>query len=581
MAKRREEKPKMGNEEIARILDEIGDLLDILGESTFRVQAYHKAAMNIRSMPRSIREVYEAGELQTIPGVGAHLAERIGILLETGSLPYLEELKKKVPVSLTELISIPGLGAKKAKKLYDELNVTTIDELKKAIAQHKVRELPGMGAKTEENILRGIRQLEQMHGRILLFEALPISEEVIRGLREQEFVERADTAGSLRRMKETIGDIDLLCSSREPNRVMDYFTTMPHVAYVVARGETKSSIVVTTGLQMDLRVVAPEQYGAALQYFTGSKAHNIHLRDIAKKRGLKINEYGVFRVDNDERVAGATEEEVYEYLGMDTPPPVLREDRGEIEAAMEHRLPKLIELSDIKGDLQMHTNATDGVNKLEEMVEAAMALGYEYICISDHAERLKVAGGLSEKELREQFEKIDRLNDTLEGFRILKGVELNIDNDGNVDYSDSFLAEMDVTIASIHGGFNQPKEQLTRRMLRAMENPHVDIIAHPTGRILGKREPYDIDLPTIFKAAAETGTILELNSFPDRLDLRDDYLMDAKFNYGCKFAIDTDAHNANHLRYMRYGVATAQRGWLEKDDVVNAHPLEDMLRMLK
>ncbi|MCL5291249.1 MAG: DNA polymerase/3'-5' exonuclease PolX [Actinobacteria bacterium] len=581
MAKRREEEHRIDNEEVARVLDEIGDLLEILGESSFRVGAYHKAAMNIRSMPRSIRDVYESGELQKIPGVGAHLAERIGILITTGKLPYLEDLKKKVPPSLTELMSIPGLGGKKAKKLYDELNVTSIAELKRAIEKHELRDLPGMGAKTEENIIRGIRQLEQLSARTLLFQALPISEEIVNQLRARPFVKRVDAAGSLRRLKETVGDIDLLCSSAEPRKVMDYFTSLPQVAYTIARGDKKSTIVVTSGYQIDLRVVAPEEFGAALQYFTGSKSHNIHVREIAKKHGLKINEYGVFKVDTNERVAGATEDEVYGYLGLDTPPPVLREDRGEIEAAAEHRLPRLIELSDVKGDLQMHTNATDGVDKLEAMIEMARSLGYSYICITDHAERLYVAGGLTEKELREEYERIDRLNESYDGFTILKGIELNIDNDGDVDYPDSFLAEMDVVIGSIHAGFNQPKSQLTGRMVKAMENPHIDIIAHPTGRVLGKRPAYDIDLPTVFKVAAETGTVLELNSFPDRLDLRDDYLMDAKFNYGCRFAINTDAHNVNHLRYMRYGVATAQRGWLERKDVVNTHPLKQMLMMLK
>lgn len=581
MAGSHEEPKPLDNEEIAKILDEIGDLLEIIGETTFRVQAYHKAAMNIRSMARSITEVYEAGELEKIPGVGGHLAERIGTLISTGHLPYLEELKKKVPVSLIELMAVPGLGAKKARKLYDELNITTIQELLRAVENHEVREVPGMGAKTEENILRGIRQLEQMSGRILLQQALPISEEIVRDLRSQPFVGRADTAGSLRRMKETIGDIDLLAASRKPSKVMDFFTSLPHVAYAVARGVKKSSVVLTSGLQMDLRVVAPEEYGAALQYFTGSKAHNIHIREIAKKQGLKINEYGVFDVETDERVAGATEEEVYEYLGMATPPPELRENRGEVEAALERSLPRILELSDIRGDLQVHTNASDGVSKLEEVVETAQGLGYEYLCITDHAERLQVAGGMSEEELRKHFEKMDKLNDRLNGFRVLKGVELNIGNDGEVDYPDSFLAEMDVVLASIHTGFTQPKEQLTRRMIKAMENPNIDIIAHPTGRILQRRPPYDLDLPEIFKVAAETGTALECNAFPDRLDLRDDYLMEAKFTYGCRFAISTDAHNAEHLRYMRYGVATARRGWLEKNDVINAHPVDKMLRMLK
>lgn len=571
----------MTNDEVARILDEIGDLLDIQGESPFRVGAYHKAANSIRSLAESIEAVFERGELRKIPGVGEGTADRVGQLLSTGRLPYYEALRERVPPSLVQLMQIPGLGAKTAKKLYDELGVTGIDELVRAIEEHRVRELKGMGPKTEENILRGIKLLEQFEQRIVLSQAYPAAEEILDELRRQPFVERADSAGSLRRMKETIGDIDLLASSNDPRNAMEFFCALPQVAYVLAKGDTKSSIVARSGLQMDLRVVAPEQYGAALQYFTGSRQHNIHIRDIAKKRGLKINEYGIFDVETDRRIAGQTEEEIYGLLDMPYIPAVLREDRGEIEAALKGRLPELIGLEDIKGDLQVHTTWSDGVTKLPEMVEAARALGYSYICISDHAERLFVAGGLTVEELREQMKEISELNEGLDGFQVLTGIELNIDNDGNVDYEPEVLRELDVVIASIHGGFNQPKEQLTRRMITAMENEHVDIIAHPTGRVLGKRPPYDIDLPAVFRAAAKTGTILELNAYPDRLDLKDDYLREGKEWYGLKFAINTDSHNESHLRYMAYGVAMAQRGWLGQADVINTRDVAALRKTLK
>jgi len=584
MAEKLPRREEISNEEIAQILDEIGDMLDILGESSFRVRAYHKAASSIRGLTRPILEIYGEGgvkALETIPGVGSHTAQRIEQFMVTGQLPYYDELKQKVPGGLTELMNVPGLGPKKAKKIYDALGVTTLKDLIKAIEEHRVEKLPGFGRKTEENILRGIRQFEKMHERILLSDAYPVAREIVELLRKQPFVERADTAGSLRRMKETIGDIDLLSSGGEPSRVMDFFISMPQVAYVLARGETKSSIVAKNGLQMDLRVVSPEQYGAALQYFTGSKPHNIHLRDIAKKRGLKINEYGVFSVATDEKLAGRTEEEVYGILGMDTPPPVLREDKGEIEAAMEGRLPRLIRQDDIKGDFHVHTKWSDGVNTIEEVVQMARSLGYSFIVISDHTEKLHIAGGLTPEELEEQLEEITALREKFNDIEILTGMETNIDNEGNVDFGPEVLGKLDVVVASIHGGFRQTKEQITRRMVRAMENPYINIIGHPTGRILGQRPPYDIDIHAVFKAAAETGTFLELNAYPNRLDLKDDHLREAKERYGCKFAIDTDAHVVGHMVYMEYGIATAQRGWLSREDVLNTYEVPEIRRILR
>lgn len=583
MAEKAPDQKELDNEAIASILDEIGDMLDILGESTFRVRAYQKAAASIRGITRPLSELYEQGgvkALDELPGVGAHIAERIALLITTGRLPYYEELKKKVPASLTELMNIPGLGPKKAKKIHDVLGVYTMAGLLEAIEQHKVANIPGFGQKTEENILRGIKQFEKMHERILLSDAYPIAREIVEELRKQAFVERADTAGSLRRMKETIGDIDLLASSSDPGAVMDYFTSISQAAYTLLRGDTKSSIVARNGLQIDLRVVTPEQYGAALQYFTGSKPHNIHLRDIARRRGLKINEYGVFDMRTDERLAGRTEEEVYAILGMGTPQPTIREDKGEIEAAMEHRLPNLIQLSDIKGDFHVHTKWSDGVNDIEQVVNFARELGYKFVVISDHTEKLHIAGGLTPEELEEQLEEIAVLNEKYPDIEILTGMETNIDNDGNVDFGPEILSKLDVVIASIHGGFRQSQEHITRRMLKAIENPYISIIGHPTGRILGKRPPYEVDLIAVFKAAAETGTFLELNSYPDRLDLKDDHLREAKESFGCKFAIDTDAHAINNMTFMEYGVATAQRGWLTKEDVLNTYEVTDIKRMI-
>lgn len=570
----------MDNDDVAKVLDEIADLLEIQDESRFRVQAYHRAANCIRSLSEDINEIYEEGRLQRLSAVGKGIAEKIGELLTKGETEYHEELKEKIPPSLVELIQIQSLGPRKAKFLYEELNIQTVDDLLEAIEAHKLAPLKGFGAKSEENILRGVKQFMKGRERILLSEAYPMAERIINHLKEQPFVLRIDMAGSLRRMKETIGDIDLLAASREPSKAMDHFCRLPEVDQVLAKGETKSSILAKNGLQVDLRVVTPEQYGSALQYFTGSKEHSIHLRDIAKKRGLKINEYGLFEVDSDTRIAGEDEEEIYSKLNMQYIPPFMREDKGEIELAIENRLPKLVEPEDIKGDLHVHSSWSDGLNKIEEIAETARAMGYSYVAICDHAERLKIAGGLSEVEVRRRTERIRQLNEGLQGFTILAGIELNIDNDGKLDYGDDLLQELDVVVASIHAGFNQPPETLTGRILAAISNPYVDIIAHPTGRIMGKRPPYPIDLNAVFKAASATGTFLELNSFPDRLDLRDDYLREAKA-HGVKIAVNTDAHTIGHLRNIIYGVATAKRGWLEPDDVINTYPLDKLLGVLK
>lgn len=570
----------MENEQVAAILDEIGDMLDIQGESPFRVRAYHRAANSIRSLSEDINVIAQEGRLKTLPAVGEGLAERIEELLSTGKMTYYEQLKEQVPPRLLELMQIPSVGPKKAKLFYDELHITSLDELLEAVKAKRIHTLKGMSEKTEENVLKGIELLRQSRERILLSEAYPIARRFVETLRQQPFVKRADMAGSLRRMKETIGDIDLLTSSTEPLKVMDFFCSMPEVDRVLAKGETKSSIIAKNGLQLDLRVVSPEEYGSALQYFTGSKEHSIHLRDIAKKQGFKISEYGIFDVKTDNRLGGEKEEDIYLRLNMDWMPPTLREDKGEIEQALKHHLPKLVELNDIQGDLQVHSTWSDGLSRISELAETAKRLGYKYIALTDHAQKLRIAGGMTLEEIKERKGEIEKVNAEQDEVVVLNGVELNIDNEGKVDYEDDVLKNFDVVIASIHTGFGQTEEQLTKRTCAAMENPYIYMIAHPTGRIIGKRPPYAINMEKVFDCAAKTGTILEINSFPDRLDLKDDHVREAK-RRGLKIAINTDAHIAGHLPYMMYGVATAQRGWLEPQDVINTYPLEKLKEALK
>ncbi len=566
----------MTNSDVADILEHIADILELTGENRFKYLAYRKAAGVVESLPQDINEIADAKKLEKLPGIGAHIAERLEQLLKTGRMTYYEEIKSKVPPGLVELTRIRGFGPKSAVLVYETLGITTVAELEEAAKAHKLKDVKGLGAKTEENILRNISQIQEHGSRILLAEAYPIALEIVENLRYQPFVVDAEMAGSLRRMQRTIGDIDLLASSNEIEKVMDYFTQLPAVLRVEAKGKTKSTIVHRSGRNVDLRVVAPSEYGSALQYFTGSKEHSVHLRGIAKDRGYKISEYGIFDVKTEKRLGGTTEDEIYSRLDLPVFAPELREDKGEIEAAYDGRLPNLITPKDIKGDLHTHTKKSDGLNSLEDMVKEAKELGYSYICISDHAERLKVAGGLSVDELKEQIKRVADINKQQSDVRVLVGIELNIDNEGNVDYSPDLLAQLDFIGASIHAGFNQSKEQLTQRMLKAINNPFVNLICHPTAEILNQRAPYQLDMPRIFDEAAKTGTILELNSYPNRLDLKADYLREAK-RRGVKIAINTDAHNKNHLLFMFYGVAIARRGWLEKEDVVNTWPLKKLL----
>jgi len=573
--------PEYDNAAIATTLDDFGDLLEIAGEDRYRYLSYHKAAHAIRAWTEDITATALGGRLTEIPGIGAKIASVIESLMRSGTFPEFEAVKERVPASVIELIRIPGLGPKKAKTLYDELGIATIDDLEEAIAEGRLAGLSGFGEKTVENIVAGIERVRTLSARILLADALPLAEKIAADLETLPGVEAASMAGSIRRMKETVGDIDVLVAAADGPAVMEAVRALPIVTDVIVSGPTKTSVMTTSGRQADVRVVAPESWGAALQYFTGSAEHNVRVREIAKSRGLKVNEYGVFSVADGARVAAATEADVYAALGMATVPPEVRENAGEIELALDGRVPDLVTLADVRGDLHAHTIATDGRSTLEQNRAHAATLGYEYLAVSDHAYDLRMVGGLDEGELEEQWAEVDRLNALGDGGPVLlKAIELNIDDDGGVDYPAELLARFDLCIASLHHGFGQSHEQATRRLLVAMENPYVDIIGHPTGRLLGRRDPFDLDMEAVIATAAETGTVLELNAHPQRLDLNDLHLRMARAA-GVRISIDTDSHEATQMSFMRWGVATARRGWIGPDDVLNCQPLEVLRTWLK
>ena len=573
--------PEYDNAAIATTLDDFGDLLEIAGEDRYRYLSYHKAAHAVRAWTEDITATALAGRLTEIPGIGAKIAAVIESLMKSGTFPEYEAVKERVPASVIELIRVPGLGPKKAKTLFDELGIATIDDLEEAIAEGRLAGLPGFGEKTVENITAGIERVRTMSARILLADALPLAEKLVADLEALPGVEAVSMAGSIRRMKETVGDIDVLVAAADGAMVMEAVRALPIVTDVIASGPTKTSVMTTSGRQADIRVVAPESWGAALQYFTGSAEHNVRVREIAKSRGLKVNEYGVFSVADGARRAAATEQDVYAALGMATVPPEVRENAGEVELALDGRVPDLVTLADVRGDLHAHTIATDGRSTLEQNRARAASLGYEYLAVSDHAYDLRMVGGLDERELEEQWAEVDRLNAQGDGGPVLlKAIELNIDDDGGVDYPDELLARFDLCIASLHHGFGQSREQATRRLLVAMENPYVDIIGHPTGRLLGRRDPFDLDMEAVIAKAAETGTALELNAHPQRLDLNDVHLRMAKAA-GVRISIDTDSHEATQMSFMRWGVATARRGWIGRDDVLNCQPLDVLRTWLK
>ncbi|MCL4459158.1 MAG: DNA polymerase/3'-5' exonuclease PolX [Chloroflexi bacterium] len=569
----------MRNKEVSRILEDIADILEIKGESPFRIGAYREAARRIENLIEDVAKLTTEGKLRKIPGVGESIAAKIEEYLSTGRCQYYEDIKKDIPEGLVHLLQVPGLGPRKAQLLYKELGITGLEDLEKAAQEHRLRHLPGMGEKSEENLLRELERWKQRTQRYLLGVALPAAEEVASLMRGCLAVRQIDPAGSIRRMRQTIGDIDLLAASEGPERVMEFLVSLPMVKEVIARGSTKSSILTYDNLQIDLRVVEPDSYGAALQYFTGSKSHNIALRELAQRKGLKISEYGIFEEASGKRLGGEKEEDIYRLLGMSYIPPELRENRGEIESALRGTLPQLIDYGELRGDLHVHSNWSDGTDSLEDIALAARARGYEYLAICDHSQSLGIARGLSLERVREQRKTIIELNKKLYPFRLLAGIEVDIRGDGTLDYDDEVLQAFDLVSASIHSGFGQSKERITQRLIGAIQNPYVDVICHPTGRLIGKREAYELDLEAVLEAAAQTYTALEINAAPDRLDL-DDIGARRAVELGIPLVINTDAHSTSQLGFARYGIATARRGWVDSRSVLNTLPLEQLLARL-
>ncbi|MER6100232.1 DNA polymerase/3'-5' exonuclease PolX [Streptomyces sp. NPDC001728] len=566
------------NEEVEALLQEYADLIAITGGGAFKARAYEKAARAIGGYPADVSHL-DVASLREIPGVGKSIADKVVEYFRTGKVAVVEERRARIPPGVRELMTIPTLGPRKAMALYEDLHVSSVDELADAIKAERLRDLRGFGEKTEANLLHGIELLRQAGGRILLGAAMEAAEDIVTELSGITGCERCAYAGSLRRMKETIGDIDVLVAAARSAPFMDALTELPSTAEVLVQGPKKTSVRTVDGIQVDLRVVRPESWGAALQYFTGSKAHNIHTRTIAVHAGLKLSEYGLFETESGERIASRTEEEVYARLGLPWIPPTLREDRGEIEAGLRGELPEVVTEDDIRGDLHTHTDLTDGLAPLEEMVKAAAARGYAYYAVTDHAPDLSMQRMTDEKILA-QREHVRSLDGRHHRMRLLHGTELNIGPDGDVDWPDAFLQGFDLCVASVHSHFGLGREAMTRRLVRACENPHVHIIGHPTTRLIGKRPGIDADFDEVFAACARTGTALEINAQPDRLDLGDEDIIRAR-RHGVTFAVDTDAHSIPQLAYLRYGVGTAQRGWLSPDDVINTWPLRRLRQFLR
>ncbi|HXY53339.1 MAG TPA: DNA polymerase/3'-5' exonuclease PolX [Nitrospirota bacterium] len=569
----------MKNQQIARIFNEIAELLELKGENVFRIRAYRRAAQNIDGLSKDVAAL-SVEDLEAIPGIGKDLANKVREYLETGKMAKHEELKKEIPEGVLQLLQVPGLGPKKAKMLFDMLKVESIEELEEAVQKGKLTGLPGIQKKTEENILQGIELLKRGTERRPLGRVLPLAEDIVRRVRDTAPVDKIEIAGSIRRMKETVKDIDILTTSKNPAAVMDVFVKLPHVSRVLMHGPTKSSVITEEGIQVDLRVVEEDSFGAALQYFTGSKQHNIKLREMAVKSGFKINEYGVFKEPGGKKIGGKKEEEVYKALKLPYIPPELREDTGEIEAAQKGKLPDLVTLHDIKGDLHVHTKWSDGSHELDTVVQAAREKGYQYIAITDHTKGLGVAHGLDEKRLAQEIRLIDGANRMLSGFKILKGTEIDIRSDGGLDLSDDVLMRLDIVVASIHSGFKQPREQITKRLLSAIRSPCVSVIAHPTGRLIGERDAYAVDMVMVLKEAAKYGVAMEVNAYPLRLDLNDIHIKMAK-EYGVTLVISTDTHVTSQYDFMAYGVSVARRGWVEKKDVLNTLGYEQLIKKLK
>ena len=569
----------MKNLEIAEIFNKIADILE-MEQVEWKPRAYRKAARAIETMAKSVEEIYEKDGLkglEQILGVGKSLAEKIEEYIKTGKIKEFERLKQKLPSGLDKIMNIPGMGPKKAIKIYKKLKIKNIKELVKAAKTGKIRKLAGFGEKSEQDILRGVALKEASKGRMLLGNALDIARRLKQQIQKTGLTKKIELAGSIRRRKETIGDIDILAISKKPKEVMDAFTKLPEVKTILAKGLTKSTIVSTAGIQADLRVLPEEIFGSGMQYFTGNKDHNVHLRQIAIKKKYKLSEYGLFKGKT--RIAGKTEEEVYKKLGMQYIPPELRQNKGEIEAALKHKIPKLIGYNDIKGDLQMHSKWSDGNNTIEEMAKAAKKLGHNYIAITDHSKSEYVAKGMDTKKLNQYLKAIDKARSKVRGITILKGAEVDVLADGSLDYDDKTLKKLDVVLAAVHSRFKMSKAEMTKRICKALENPNVNILAHPTGRVIGERAPYQIDLDKVIEVAKKNKVALEINAYPSRLDLND---VNARFaaEQGAKIVINTDAHQVDQLRYMELGIATARRAWITKGQVINTKTLSELKKFL-
>jgi len=565
----------MKNKELADLFNKMADILEFKDENPFKISAYRKASRVLGDLTQDIQEIAESGELKKVPGIGEGMAQKIEEYLRTGKVSKFEEVRKGVSDELIAMMEIPGMGPKTLALLHKERRIGNLSQLEKAVENGSLIGLPGMGEKKVDNIRRGIQLLMQSKGRMNLGMAFPVAKRIVKILREKTGSDKVEWAGSLRRMRENIGDIDILATGPSHEKIIYAFTHLPDVKEVLASGETKASVIMEGGVQIDLRVVEEDPYGAALQYFTGSKAHNIHLRGIAKAKGIKINEYGVFR--GEKKIGGKEEQDVYRALGMDWVEPELREDRGEVEAAQEKSLPKLIEESDVKGDLHVHSNWSDGSSSIEEVARTAQKRGYQYVAICDHSKSLKITHGLDETRLMKQMEEIDRVNETMKGFQILKGTEVDILSDGRLDLSDKVLKRLDFVVAAIHSGFKQDREKMTQRITKALENPWVHVLAHPSGRLLGTRDPYEVDMDAVLEAAKRYGKALEINAYFERLDLDDLHCRKAK-EMGIRMTIGTDTHHLDQMWMMSLGVAVARRGWLEAKDVLNTLSLKEILK---
>ncbi|MCL5257460.1 MAG: DNA polymerase/3'-5' exonuclease PolX [Chloroflexi bacterium] len=570
----------MSNAEISEILNRIAELLEIKGESRYRIYAYQRAAEAIASEPVDARTLMEQGRLENVPGIGKSIAAKITELLKTGHLKYYEDLQAGLPSAIVHLMEVPGIGPKTAMRLYNELGITSVAELEAAARAGRISGLPGYGPKTEENILRDVHNLRLHEERRLLGEVLPVVADMIAALRSVPGIRNIVPAGSIRRMEETVGDIDLVATAGDPAKAVQAFVKLPQVREVLGQGPTKATVVLRNGIQADIRVVPDEAFGSLLQHFTGNKAHNIILREYAKSKGYSISEYGITDLRTGTIKPYADENEVYESLGLQPMPPEIRLGTNEIERAARHDIPRLVTLADIKGDLHVHSDWSDGVASIEDLARGAKAMGYEYIAICDHSASLAIANGLSAERLRKQIDTVRRLNEADPSFRILTGIEANIRGDGTVEVPEELLGEIDVVVASIHSGLSQSSEKITTRLTKAIHQPFVAVIGHPTGRILGHREPSMVDLGAIFAQAAGQRTAMEINGIPDRLDLRDVQARQA-MEAGAILSTNSDAHSVDQLSQMLYAVAVARRGWLEARHILNTKPLGELLEWLR